>query len=223
MGFRFDSALGAPLPLVGARHAFALRFWPWARPPSTHAAKSGEVASVCFCESDTAYRLLQHVRRAGTPLERPILARLEHAAFLEPRILRVVHRFPSLLAEAQRATARPLSRTGGQRATPNPSTPRSRRCKLTVRSNAEVHRSSKTPLAGDAAEPVKVAPNDGLKRRQELAWVEQPGAKDLRSPRMRRRMTIWQEVPLLRDCSEHPVVIDSELNAKGLETPLVSS
>jgi len=46
--------------------------------------RSGEMESTRFSESDAAYRLLQtDLRRAGTPLERPILARLERTTLFK--------------------------------------------------------------------------------------------------------------------------------------------
>jgi hypothetical protein len=87
--------------------------------------------SARFSESDAAYRLLQqHTTREHNLFERPILARLERSALLEPLALRVLPPLPALRL-SERYGMRQLIPFGrsGQRATSVSTTFALRRCK----------------------------------------------------------------------------------------------
>jgi len=202
--FRFDPALDALSPAT-LRGAFALACRPWARLPSPYAPRSGEMESVRFSESDAAYRLLQtDLRRTGTFLERPILARLERTTLLRPCTLRVCPRLPRLSLE-RRGAREPISlEMSGQRATSDPSPLATRR--LQARREVRVWKAAalRRAACGQRYDLPGGCATDELKRRQWTAWAEPPGVKDLPSPRMRRRMARWLKAPLLRSCSSTP-------------------
>jgi len=117
MGFRFDPVLDALSPPARVALSRSLVSRGLDSRPRT-LPRSGEMVSARFSESDAACRLLQtDLRRAGTLLERPILARLECTGLLEPCTLRVCPRLPRAPLE-ERGTREPTSlEVSGQRAT----------------------------------------------------------------------------------------------------------